>query len=261
MLKEVYKYREYILSAIWIDFYSQYKRSKLGILWMVIHPFVQVAIYTLVLSAIMQIKLPGIDNQSSYSIYLISGMLCWFLFSDIVSRMLSVFVDNGNIIKKMNFPRIILPVVVLGRSFVNFLIMYFSMLIIFVIMGHNSIHHFIWMPILAVTTILFSFGLGLLLGVVNIFIRDIAQITIVVLQLLFWLTPIVYSLQMLPEAYHGFFVLNPVALIVQEYQNVFAYNILPNFDLLMIFTVLSLILIYCATFIFKKAEGKMVDVL
>ena len=105
MIRDIFKYRNYIVSAIKIEFYSKYKRSKLGILWMIIHPFMQVLIYTLVLSAILKAKLSGIDSQYAYAIYLMSGIAGWTLFSDISSRLLTVFIDNGNLLKKVKLMR------------------------------------------------------------------------------------------------------------------------------------------------------------
>lgn len=230
-------------------------------LWMVVHPFVQVLIYTLVLSSIMQAKLPGISGQYSYSIYLISGMLGWFLFSDIVGRLLTVFIDHGHMIKKVGFPKIILPIITLGHSLIGFTIMYIATMIIFVVMDHQSIYHLIWAPVLILSTILFSVGIGLSLGVLNTFIRDVGQITTISLQLLFWLTPIVYSLQMLPEEYRDFFSLNPVVLIIQWYQDVFAYNRAPDLFSLAIFTVASAFLTYLSVLMLRKSENKMADIL
>ena len=123
IINDIFKYRNFIISAIKVEFYSKYKRSKMGMLWMVIHPFMQVLVYALVLSAILQAKLPGIGGQYAYAIYLMSGIVAWTMFSDIFSRLLTVFIDNGNLLKKVHFPRIVLPMIIIGVAIVNFLLM------------------------------------------------------------------------------------------------------------------------------------------
>ncbi|PWF66428.1 ABC transporter, partial [Vibrio sp. T9] len=93
----IWRYRHFIASSIRNDLRSRFARSKLGAIWMILQPLAQVAIYSLVLSRIMSAKLPGIDNPYAYSLYLLSGMLAWSLFSEIVSRSITVFVDNGSL--------------------------------------------------------------------------------------------------------------------------------------------------------------------
>jgi lipopolysaccharide transport system permease protein len=104
ILAAIWGYRHFIVSSIKNDLRSRFARSKLGALWMVLQPLAQVAIYALVLSRIMAAKLPGIDNRYAYVIYLMAGMIAWSLFAEVVTRSLTIFVDSGNLMKKMAFP-------------------------------------------------------------------------------------------------------------------------------------------------------------
>ena len=115
MLRGLWEYRSFVVSSIKNEFIARFARSRLGGLWMIIHPLAQVAIYALILSNVLAAKLPGIDNKYAYALYLMAGMLAWNLFSEIVSRCLTIFIENGNLMKKMRFPRIALPVNVVGR--------------------------------------------------------------------------------------------------------------------------------------------------
>ena len=261
IIVDIFKYRSFIVSAIKVEFYSKYKRSKAGMLWMVIHPFMQVLVYALVLSAILKAKLSGIDNQYAYAIYLMSGIVGWTLFSDIYSRLLTVFIDNGNLLKKVNFPRIVLPVIIIGIAFVNFVLMLISMFVVFFALGHVSVEYLIWMPVMFIVTLMNAVGIGLFFGVLNIFIRDIGQIMTIVLQFWFWLTPIVYSIDMLPESYQQFFALNPITGVIMGYQSILAYNTFPNLELLMYPAILGLVMSFLAIFIYNKADHEMADVL
>jgi len=124
MLLRAWRYRHFIFSSIKNDFLSCFARSRLGGLWMVIHPLAQVAIFAFILSAVLSSRLPEIDNRYAYALYLTAGMLAWSLFTELVSRSLTVFVDNGNLLKKMMFPRICLPLIV-SRSAVIFALFLF----------------------------------------------------------------------------------------------------------------------------------------
>ena len=99
MLLAAWRYRFFIFSSIKTELRTKFVRSNLGGFWMILHPLSQVLIFAFVLSAVLSAKLPGIDNQYAYSIYLMSGILAWSLFSEIVTRCLTLFIDNGNILK------------------------------------------------------------------------------------------------------------------------------------------------------------------
>src|SRR5215475_5615660 len=116
MLLRAWRYRHFIFSSIKNEFLSRFARSRLGGLWMVIHPLAQVLIFAFILSAVLSSKLPGIANRYGYAVYLMAGTLAWSLFSELISRSLTVFVDHGNLLKKMMFPRICLPVIVSGSA-------------------------------------------------------------------------------------------------------------------------------------------------
>ena len=104
---------------------------------MIIHPLAQAAIFALVLAEVMAAKLPGMaNNKFAYAIYLLSGMLAWSLFSEIVSRCLTVFIDNGNLLKKMLFPRINLPLIIAGSALINNLLLLLAILVVFALLGH-----------------------------------------------------------------------------------------------------------------------------
>ena len=103
---------------------------------MILNPLSQVLIFAFVLSAVLSAKLPGIDNQYAYAIYLMAGTLGWSLFAEIVNRCLTLFIDNGNILKKLVFPKIALPLIVTGSALVNNTLLFVAILLIFGVLGH-----------------------------------------------------------------------------------------------------------------------------
>ena len=115
-----WRYRHFIGSSIRAEIRARFGRSRLGGIWMIIHPLAQAAILALVLAEIMSAKLPGMANaRFGYALYLLSGMLGWSLFSELVTRCLTLFIDNGNLLKKMQFPRICLPLIAAGSAVLN----------------------------------------------------------------------------------------------------------------------------------------------
>ncbi|MGO4780319.1 ABC transporter permease, partial [Lysobacter sp. 2RAB21] len=101
------------------EFKSRFSRSTFGALWIILQPLAQVIIFATILSNVLAARLEGVDNKYAYAIYLISGILCWSLFAEIVQRCQNVFIDNTSLLKKMQFPRIALPVIAIGSSMVN----------------------------------------------------------------------------------------------------------------------------------------------
>ena len=260
-LKAIWAYRFFILSSIKTEFRSRFARSKLGGLWMILNPLAQVAIYALVLSAVLKAKLPNIDNQYAYAIYLMAGTLGWSLFSEVFGKSLNIFIENGNLIKKMAFPKITLPLIVTGSALVNNILLFGAILVVFGILGHIPSLHLLWLPVLVIATLALSLGLGLMLGILNVFIRDIGQVVPIILQFWFWLTPIVYVANTLPEEYRKFFYYNPMVGIIEGYQNILVYNKPVDIVTLIYPITLASITMLLALFMYFRANEEMADAL
>ncbi len=261
MLLAVWAYRFFIISSIKTEFKSRFIRSKLGAFWMILHPLAQVLIYALILSQIMTAKLPGVATQYAYPIYILSGMVGWTLFSEILGKSLNVFISNGNLLKKMAFPKLALPLITIGGALINFFIFLGMMFIVFGFLGHIPYHALQWLPLLVILTLALSIGIGLFLGTLNVFIRDIGQMMEVVLNFWFWLTPIVYMISIVPEKYHTLFMINPMTGIVMGYQNILLYDKAPDFHLLIYPAIVAFISLILAMLVFYKAREEMADVL
>ena len=260
-LKAIWAYRFFIISSIKTEFRSRFARSSLGGIWMILHPLAQVAIYALVLSAVLKAKLPNIDNQFAYAIYLMAGTLGWSLFLEVFSKSLNIFIENGNLIKKMAFPKITLPLIVTGSALVNNILLFGAILAVFGLLGHMPTMQLLWLPVLIVVTLALGLGLGLMLGIINVFIRDIGQIIPIVLQFWFWLTPIVYVANALPKEYRDLFYYNPMTGIIEGYQNILVYDKPIDLSTLTYPIVLASISMVLALFMYFRANEEMADAL
>jgi lipopolysaccharide transport system permease protein len=261
MLLALWRYRFFVLSSIKTELRSKFVRSRLGGLWMILNPLSQVLIFAFVLSAVLSARLPGIDNQYAYALYLMAGILGWSLFAEIINRCLTLFIDNGNILKKLVFPKIALPLIVTGSALVNNALLFVAILLIFGVLGHWPGTALIWLPVLMVINISLALGLGLALGVLNVFIRDIGQIIPVIMQFLYWFTPIVYMSNIIPEQYQKWLVLNPLIPLITGYQNVLLYNKEPDWAGLGVIILIASVSLVFSLLLFRKASPEMVDLL
>ncbi len=261
LLRALWQYRHFITGSIKNEFKTRFIRSRLGAAWIVLHPLAQVLIYALVLSEVMRAKLPGVDSQFAYPIYLLSGMVAWTLFAELSGRLMSVFIENANLMKKLAFPKLALPLISIGSSFINFLLLLVAMFVVFVFLGHFPFSHILWLFPLTVVLLVFTVGFGLSLGILNVFVRDIEQVFSIVLQFWFWLTPIVYAISIVPKKYHFLLYLNPLTSITKGFQDVLLYEKAPQMLPLLYPLTAGALMLVGAMWLFLRAKEEMTDVL
>ena len=199
MFSALWRHRYFILSSIRGEFMARYARSRLGLLWSVLNPLAQATIYAVVLAGIIGAKLGGVAGSAAYPIYLMAGLAAWGLFSEIVNRCLTIFIEYSGPLKKIAFPRLCLPIIVLGGALVNHALLLLAIAVVFVFFGELPGLAWLVLPLGAALIAMFAFGLGVMLGMFNVFSRDVGQVMSVVLQMWFWLTPIVYTNDMLNQ--------------------------------------------------------------
>ena len=260
-LNELWQARHFIKNSIRNEFVTRVVRSRLGLLWIVLFPLAQVVIYAFVLSMVMAAKLPGLNSTYAYPIYLTAGILAWTLFQEIVTRCLNVFIEHGNLLKKMVFPRMALPAIVCGSALLNNFVLLISVLLIFAILGHAPSIELLWLPVLTLLLLALALGLGLTLGLLNVFFRDIGQVVTIVLQFGFWLTPVVYNISMIPDQYRDWLNYNPLTGVVQGYQSILVYGTAPDFTLLVYPALFAVVALLVSAFLYHRAIDEVVDVL
>lgn len=257
--KSLWAYRGFILGSVKREFQLKYRNSMLGVAWTVIQPLSMIIVYTVIFSQIMHAKLPSVANTFGYSIYLCAGVITWGLFTEIVNRSQTMFIDNANLLKKLNFPRLCLPVTLTLSALMNFAII-FSLFVLFLLVS-NSFPGWVillMLPVLIIQ-ILFAVGLGMVIGILNVFFRDIGQLFSMVLQFWFWLTPIIYPASILPAPIQPWLQLNPMYPIISAYQGIFVQGIAPQWNSLIPLLILAVLLCIWAMRLFRKHSGDMVD--
>jgi lipopolysaccharide transport system permease protein len=259
IVRALWGYRGFIVGSVLREFQSKYRNSLLGVVWLLLNPLAQIIVYTVIFSQLMQARLPGVDSSFAYSIYLCAGVLTWGLFSEIVGRAQNVFLENSNLLKKLSFPRLCLPVVVIANASLNFAII-FGLCTAFLLLSGN----FPGLPYLAVFPVFvilaaFAIGLGITLGVLNVFFRDVGQFFGIFLQFWFWLTPIVYPKNILPEKLIPFIDLNPMTGLINAFQTILVNKQWPNWNSLWPVAVLAIFLCVIGVSLFRRRAGEMVD--
>jgi len=215
--KNLYNYRELLKTNVKKEIRGKYKNSFLGVLWSFLNPLLQIAVYALVFPLILR------NTQENYVIFLCCGLIPWTFFATAVSRSAFTMVENGNILKKVYFPREILPISIITSETVNFLIS--TVIIIgFVTFGGLGItKYIIYYPLILIAQYLLLIAISLIVSSISVYVRDLQHLIGVVLQLLFYATPIVYSAEQIPQDFKWILDLNPMTYIINGYRDIF-YN-------------------------------------
>jgi lipopolysaccharide transport system permease protein len=259
MIKPLWAYRGFILGSVKREFQTKYRNTMFGAIWNVLQPLAMIIVYTVIFSGIMQAKLPGLNSTFGFGIYLCAGILTWGLFAEITTRAQTVFLDNSNLLKKISFPRLCLPTTVVANGLLNFTIV-FSLFSAFLLISGNwpGLAYVSLIPILALL-VLFALGLGIVLGVLNVFFRDVGQFFGIFITFWFWLTPIVYPASILPESIQPFMAWNPMASIMAAVQGVLVRGDWPHWQSLIYPLVFGLVLCLLGLRLFRKHAGEIVD--
>ncbi len=259
MLHSLWNYRGFVASSIRRELRMRYAGSALGAAWQILSPLALILIYTIVFAELMRTRLTGVEDRFGYAIFVCSGLLAWNMFAEILLRSQGMFVEHANLLKKASFPRICLPVIVVGSAVSNFGIVYGVFLTLLLVSGRFPGPVFLSAVLPLALLALLGAGIGTLLGTVHVFFRDVGQVVGIVLQLLFWLTPIVYPLTALPNQYAQWIAYNPITPIVKSLQEVFVNGVAPPLDALIFpFAVCTLVSL-AAWAVFKRQSPFVVD--
>lgn len=261
ILRAAWSNRTFIIASIKGELKSRFSRSRIGYLWFVLQPLTQALLFALVLSEVVGARLQNNTNKMSFAVYLMAGMAAWGFFSEIVNRSMTVFIEYGNAMKKIAFPRISLPLIVWGGALINHLFLLGATLFVFVCFGVVPGAALLALPIGVVLISILALGMGIALGILNVFSRDIAQVMSVVLQLWFWLTPIVYPRTAVPAYMQTLIDANPMTWLTKIYQDALLNNRWPDPASLLMPTLVGLLAFAAGFALFRRASPEIVDAL
>lgn len=258
-LAQIWNFRNFVFGSVRREFQARYRNSVLGVTWVALPAISQVVIYTLIFSKLIGARLPGTDDAMGYGIYLCAGIIGWSLHTEVIAKSTSVFLDNGNLIKKLLFPRICLPIIVLTNASINFAIITTIFVFFLLAVGKFPGNTLLALLPLVGLHIVLAAGLGMALGIINVFFRDVGQLTQIGLQFWFWLTPIVYPISILPDRVQSLVALNPMTPLLAGYQQIFVYGTWPDWESLVPVCILAAVLMYVSLATYRRNGTDIVD--
>ena len=253
-IKEIFSYREMINAFIRRDLRGRYKGSVLGFLWTFINPLLQLCVYSVVFSVILRVDRP------KYYLFLFVALIPWIFFSSSVQGGSSCIIAYKDMVKKIYFPREVLPIATVTTNFVNMLFCFIVIfgVIIFSRTPLNPLALLCLIPVFLVEYIL-ALGMAFLVSAVTVYLRDMEHILGIVLMAWQYLTPVLYDYEMVPEQFRLIFSLNPMTPIISAYRDILYYSKVPNLLTLISALVMGIAVLIIGWFAFTKLKRRFAE--
>jgi len=241
------------------DIKSRYAGSGLGVFWTFILPVFQILLYWFVFSTIMRVR-PYSNAQIPYVYFLLSTFFFWLALSESFARSGTVIIENAEIVKKVHLPNIVLPLSVTLSSYLHNMIGVIIFILIFAASGSLHPHLFLIAPVLFLQ-FLFSVGTGMMISAIVPYVRDLQQVTGYVIQGMFFLSPVIYSLDAIPERMRGLAYLNPVTVYIESYHTIIFERSFPGLWYVVGMVCISGLSLIFGMMVFNKLKEGFADIL
>lgn len=248
MIKNLYNYREFLKTNVKKDIRGKYKGSFLGVLWSFVNPLLMTLVYAIVFPFILK------SGQPNYVTFIVIAILPWNWFTTAISQGTFCVLANAGIIKKVYFPREILPVSVAVSGLVNYFISIPIILLFLLFSGIGFSWYLLLLPLVAIIQFTLILGIIFITSAINVYIRDAEYIINFFVTMLFYATPVLYSTTLFPEKFRWILYLNPMTTIVNSYRDILFYKQFPDFKMLGIVLISSVVLLIIGIAVFKKLE-------
>jgi ABC-type polysaccharide/polyol phosphate export permease len=248
LFQEIRQNRELIWALALKELHVRYKRSVLGFIWALLHPLFMMVILTIVFSAMVRFPV------QKYAIFLISMLLPWTYFAQALTYCVECLVSNGELLKKVKVAKSVFPVAVILSNTINFLLSLFPLALILVVL-HFPLHWtWIYLPVPMIGLLMFVLGCGFFLSAMNVYFRDVSHIVQIVLSAWFYFSPIMFSLELLPQQYRTFFRLNPMLYILNGFRLAIYYGQLPTLQSVAASITIGAIALFLGYSFFRHVE-------
>jgi lipopolysaccharide transport system permease protein len=261
-LVELLRYRQLIAMLVIRELKVRYKRSLFGLLWTMLNPLLLMIVYTVVFATIM--KAP----QRNFSIFLLSGLLPWLFFSIAVLQGLNSILTNQELIRKVRLPQAVFPLSVVGSNLVNFALSFVPLLLLMAVMRQPYSPALLFIPAAMLILTLFTSGVTLLFSTFTVFFRDVRHLAEVALQMLMYLSPVFYDLQMLGQhdawwfrAFRMFLRINPLWYLIQLFRDPVYYGRLPPPQSIAIASLSAVVALAIGFAVFKRLSPRHIHYL
>ncbi|MFA4930475.1 MAG: ABC transporter permease [Patescibacteria group bacterium] len=256
-LKEIWAFKELFYIFSWRDIKVRYKQTVIGIIWALIQPIMLMIVFSLFFG-----KLAGVPSDGiPYPIFAFSGLLFWNYFSASLTKSSNTLVENENVIKKIYFPRLILPFSAAITPLIELIIAFFVYAGLLIYYQYTpTLEGILLLPILIFLSFLSASGLGSFLAAINVRYRDIKEALPFVIQTLFFVTPVIYPTALIPDKYQWILALNPMTGIIETSRAGIIGNQPINYGLLAVSGLIAVFLFFMGIFYFRKTEKVFADI-
>ena len=248
MFKELYEYRQLLKSNISKEVRGKYKGSFLGVLWSFVNPLLMTLVYAIVFPFILK------NSQPHYTTFIVIAIIPWTWFTYTIMSGTNTFLVNAGIIKKVYFPREILPISIVTSGLINFLISCIIIGLFLLFSGIGFSFYILYLPLIVLIQYILQLGLIFITSSIDVYIRDAEYIINFIVQMIFYATPVLYSIDMFPEKFRWILRLNPLATIIESYRNILYYKTSPDFIMLGITFIISMAVLLIGFAIFEKLK-------
>lgn len=243
-----------IYSLVRRELRGRYKGSVLGFLWTYINPLCQVLVYSIVFRIIFRV------NIDKFYLYLIIGMMPWTFFSSSVQGGATCIRSQSDMVKKIYFPREVIPISYVTSTFVNMLLSFVIVYLAVIVSGYGiNLKTIIYLPLIMMIEYLLALGIAFIVSSITVYFRDLEQIIGVLLMAWIYVTPIMYNMEYVPEQYRSLIVLNPMTPIVEVYHQILYYRIVPTPNYLLLAGGVSVITFIVGFWLFEKLDKNFAE--
>lgn len=253
-LKEMYEYREMIFSLVKKDLRGRYKGSMLGFMWTFINPLLQLLVFTLVFSIIMR------ANYEQYYLFLFVALVPWMFFGSSVQDGSTCIMRESNMVKKIYFPREVIPISTVTSAFINMILTFVVVFIVLIFSGRgiNPVA-LLYLPVVMIVEYILCLGIGLIVSALTVYLRDLQYILGIVVMALQYMTPVMYGVDMVERSGAGqwlilIFNLNPMTPIIKIYRQIIYYGEVPELGSLLLAVIIGIAFIIIGELLFKKLQ-------
>ena len=249
--KELYEYREMIISLVRKDLRGRYKGSVLGFLWTFINPLLQLIVYTIVFSIIMN------TSYEQYYLFLFVALVPWMFFSSSVTDGAASILKEKDMVKKIYFPREVLPISTVTSGFVNMILTFIVVFVVVIISGRGlNPLALLCLPVVMIVEYILCLGIALIVSSLTVYLRDLQYILGIFVMALQYLTPVMYGVDMVERSSAGkwlvmMFNLNPMTPIIKIYRQIIYYGEVPELGSLLIAVAVGVVFIVVEKFYLK----------
>ena len=255
------RHHDLVLQLIKRDVLNRYRGSFAGLLWLIMAPLLMLSLYTLVFGVFMHVQWPGVSNTLMYSLIMYVGLIILNFFAECINRSPTIIINNPNFVKKVVFPLEIYPWIIVGSALFHTMINTVILALFCLILLGKIYITILLLPILFLPLAFVTLGFSWFLSSAGVFVRDISHMMVFIMQIIMYLSPVFYSISILPLAFQKTLLINPLTFIIEEARSLVIFGSLPHWSELGIYYLISICIAYMGFYWFQKTKDGFADVL